>query len=72
MTNYSYFSTPVRYTITRNFLLTTLLTTKGYYHIGSLLMLIHDASDIPLDLLKIFMLINWDVLTVCLCIIPCR
>ena len=28
-------------------------------------MLIHDASDIPLDLLKIGMALNWDILTVC-------
>lgn len=36
----------------------------GYYHIGSLLMLIHDASDIPLDLLKVGMSLDWDILTV--------
>jgi len=44
--------------------LPVLSLTTGYYHIGSLLMLIHDASDIPLDLLKIFMLVDWDILTV--------
>uniref|UniRef100_A0A7S3GZQ1 TLC domain-containing protein n=1 Tax=Spumella elongata TaxID=89044 RepID=A0A7S3GZQ1_9STRA len=44
-------------------LLCLLSYASGYYHIGSLLMLIHDASDIPLDLLKIGMTLNWDILT---------
>jgi hypothetical protein len=33
----------------------------GYYLVGSLLMLVHDVSDIPLDLLRVFMLLKWDL-----------
>ena len=46
----------------RYFMVSTQYT--GYFMIGSLVMLLHDISDVPLDLLRIFMLLKWDVCTV--------
>ncbi len=36
----------------------------GYGKIGSLVMLLHDVSDIPLDLLRIVMALKWNSLQV--------
>lgn len=33
----------------------------GYAKIGSLVMLIHDVSDVPLDLLRLSVSLNWKI-----------
>jgi hypothetical protein len=36
----------------------------GYVKIGSIVMLLHDISDVPLDVLRVVMAMKWDKLQV--------